>query len=80
MPNAANAPAATARGRAGFDRVDADIGAAVDRHDAIAVKPATGFDQLQREFDLDWIEGACFEQLVADAGIGSAQCDSRSGW
>jgi hypothetical protein len=36
-----------------FDRMDADIGATVDRHDAGTMNSATGFDQLQREFNLD---------------------------
>src|SRR5262245_4216988 len=54
--------------------MDADIGAAVDRHDASSMNSTTGFDQLQREFNLDGIERPCFEQLVAypRARMGSA--------
>src|SRR5262249_47192757 len=57
-----------------FNRMDADIGAAVDRHDASSMNSTTGFDQLQREFNLDGIERPCFEQLVAypRARMGSA--------
>ncbi len=50
----------------------ADIGAAVDGHDAVAVKAMPRLDQLQRELNLDRIEAAGFEHLEADTDPTSA--------
>src|SRR5665213_931269 len=50
-----------------FDRVHADIGAAVDRHDAVAVMLTTQFEQFERQFNLWWIVGGRLKNLVADA-------------
>lgn len=48
----------------------ADIGAAVDRHNAVAVQAPARRDQLQRELDLDRIEGARLHELEIDANAG----------
>jgi hypothetical protein len=50
-----------------LDGVDGDIGAAVDRHHAVAVKAPALLDQLQRQFELDQIIATRFEQPKADA-------------
>ena len=50
-----------------FDGVHADIGAAIDTDDAVAVMLAAQREQVERELDLAGIEARGFQDLEADA-------------
>ena len=56
----------TGHGGRPLDRVHADVGAAIDRHHAVAVMASTSAEKLNRQFDFGRIEARCFEDLVAD--------------
>lgn len=50
-----------------LDRVDADIGAAVDRHDAIAIMPSANSEQIDRKLHFVRVEAGLLQDLEADA-------------
>ena len=50
-----------------FDRMDTDIGAAVDHPDAVAVMLAPLIEEKHRHIDLFRVERRVFEDLDADA-------------
>jgi hypothetical protein len=50
-----------------LDRMHADVGAAVDRHHAVAVMVTPYLQKLDDELDFSWVEGSVFQELIADA-------------
>jgi len=59
-----------------LDRMDADIGAAVDGYHAVAMHKSPQFQQLQSQRDFFRIEGREFKNLKSDAGFADLEIEA----